>query len=229
MTQEVTMRNVAFWMLLLWSGGITMAQAQEAPSSEGVVFVEQEEVAPVGDASAQSLSPAPQAPVQPAGYGQVAPAPVVPSVTVTRRRRYRETYDPDREYPEGAEIVTRRRYGLLIPGAALFAVSYGLTASIWANVNQARDRGDKPLGVILVPVVGPFIGMVGADERSSPGLVRTGLFWDGLIQTAGLVMLVAGLFPKRIVTYYADTSRPGYAVLPRLGAGNAGLDLHVRF
>lgn len=225
------MNKAALWTLIAWGVGITAAQAQEEePPPGGVIFVEQEEVPPVEDPGAETLAPPPQAPAQPAGYGvQPAAAPVAVPAAQTPRRRYRETYDPNREYPEGAQIVTRRRYGLLIPGAVLFALSYGMTASVWANLNQTRDPGDKPHGVILVPVLGPFIGITGADDRANPELVRAGLIWDGLLQTAGLAMLIVGLLPKHIVTYYADTSQPGYAVTPRLGGGNAGLDLHVRF
>ncbi len=220
------MKYIAACTLVAWGAFAGPTQAQDADASGGTIFVEQEEAPPTGD---PGLTPPPAAPVQPAGYGAVTPAPVAVPVATAPRRRYREPYDPSREYPEGAQIVTRRRYGLLIPGAALFAVSYGMTASIWANLNQTRDPGDKPHGVILIPVLGPFLGIPGASDRSAPSLVRTGLIWDGLVQTAGLAMLIVGLLPKRMVTYYADTSRPGYALTPRVGGGNAGLDLHVRF
>ena len=206
------------------AAGARAQQGQQAPDTEGVIIVEQEEVPTEGLAA-----PPPGTPVQPADYVVPQPAPVAAPAATRRRRRYRETYDPSRQYPEGAEIVTRRRWGLLIPGAALFAVSYGITASVWANLNQSRGPGNKPQGVLLVPVLGPFIGIAGASDRTNPSLVRTGLVWDGLVQTAGLAMLIVGLLPKRIVTYYADTAQPGYALIPRLGGGNAGLDLRVRF
>merc|ERR1712025_518252 len=66
-------------------------------------------------------------------YGQQPPQYGPPQYAAQQqRRRHRERYDPNREYPSDARIFTRRKTGLIIAGAIMFAVPYLMTVSVWA-------------------------------------------------------------------------------------------------
>ncbi|MEM9070082.1 MAG: hypothetical protein AAGE52_16360 [Myxococcota bacterium] len=212
-------------ILVVATPAFALAQdpAPEQAPEGGVVFVEHESVPPAGPDHPPPLDP--NAPQQP----QYAQPQFQPQYAQPRPRRVRERYDPNREYPADAQISRRVRFGLLIPGAALLVVPYAITVATWSTLRDARDDDDQPQNVLLVPVLGPFIAIAGLEDRANPGLARAGLIWDGLLQTAGVAMFVAGVIPRKYVTYYADTSRRGYALTPRIGAGGAGLDLQMRF
>ena len=158
-------------------------------------------------------------------YGQQPPQYGPPQYAAQQqRRRHRERYDPNREYPSDARIFTRRKTGLIIAGAIMFAVPYLMTVSVWA---AAADVGDDLPATLLVPAIGPFLTI--PDAGSSAG--RTVLAWDGALQTAGLTLFVVGLAAKtRYVEYWADAARAGgFAVTPRFGTQGGGFDLRYHF
>ncbi|MBX3248863.1 MAG: hypothetical protein KF901_16930 [Myxococcales bacterium] len=110
------------------------------------------------------------------------------------------------------------RIGLLVGGAAIFGVSYGLTLSIYSSNSTTLPA------VLAVPVLGPFIAI--GDSGSSAG--RVGLAWAGITQTLGLAMLIMGFIPRTYVEYYASTE-PGWRVMPRADLTGGGLDVGYRF
>ena len=201
----------------------TSALAQEpapapapAPGPDGVVVVEHEQVAP---------PPGYEQQVPPPGYGQPTYGQPVYGQPVygqpayqPQPRRHRETWDPNATYPADARIYKRLRLGLLISGAAVFAVSYGFAATL------ALEETISLPNRLAVPVVGPWITMGHAD--TSPG--RMGYAWAGITQALGVTLLILGFIPRTYVEYYAS-SAPGLRVAPRAEAGGGGIELDYRF
>lgn len=114
-------------------------------------------------------------------------------------------YEEDKPIPPGYELRSRPRWGLAIPGAAMFGAAYGF-AVVGAVDTKFKDKG----GFLLIPVFGPWlmIGAGGADDtscrpevkdcvESSNQAKRFVLGLDGVIQLAGAVMITTGLlFPR---------------------------------
>jgi hypothetical protein len=138
-------------------------------------------------------------------------------------RRHRIRYHEGMELPPGAEITNRVKLGMLIPGLAIFAVPYIITAMAYSISN---DTGGGIDPTILIPVVGPFIQIPDASGSAA----RTGLAWDGILQTVGLVLFAVGVIPRKYVTYYAGVDgAQRFSLAPRFGPGGGGLDAAIRF
>lgn len=203
------------------------AIAQEpapAPAPGGdVVIVEHEQVAPPPGYEQQPPPPGygQQQPVygqptygqptygQPA-YGQPAYAP--------QPRRIREPFDPNATYPAEARVYKRLRIGMMISGAAVFAVSYALAATL------ALDEGLSIPNRLAVPIIGPWISM--SDANTSGG--RLGYAWAGITQAIGVTLLIIGFIPRTFVEYYAS-NEPGPRVTPLASTDGGGLQLDWRF
>ena len=195
---------------------------EPAPAPGGdVVVVEHEQVAPPPGYEQQPPPPGygQQQPVygqptygQPT-YGQPAYAPYAP-----QPRRIREPFDPNATYPENARVYKRLRLGMLIPGAAVFAVSYALAATL------ALDEGLNIPNRLVVPVVGPWISMGAADTSGG----RLGYAWAGITQAIGFALLIFGFIPRTYVEYYAGNDA-GPRVTPLASADGGGLQLDWRF
>jgi hypothetical protein len=115
----------------------------------------------------------------------------------------------------------RRRVGLAIAGGAMFGGVY-LASTIVASFID-----DKSLAV---PVAGPFIEMgvlASASGSSSSSLapVQFALLMNGLVQAAGVAMLIAGLATKQNVALY----RPRFCVSPYAAQAGGGLVASGRF
>lgn len=168
--------------------------------------------APPPDPDAAHAAPPPQiveqTPVVVVQQPAVA-APVAPPVRPARRLRYR----PGQPIPPGYQPVSRSRTGLWIPGLILLAVPWAISAGVAAN--------DPNLGDLYIPVIGPFLAR---DNVGS--LAQSGLILDGIMQTAGAVMLVLGLTLKRHYLVYVGDASGRYVAL---NAGLGGLALSGRF
>ena len=99
--------------------------------------------------------------------------------------------------PDGYVKDTRVRAGLVIGGAVLFAVTYGMTAAsggILSSAEEASIVGEEPdteqFVPLYIPVAGPFIAI---DSMEAEGAGVALLIVDGVAQTAGLAMFIAGL------------------------------------
>ncbi len=122
------------------------------------------------------------------------------------------------QIPEGGRIIEKRRIGLIIAGAAMFAVSYGSSVSLFAE-----DVGFT--GWMLVPAIGP----IGEAAQDYTAIGRMLLVFDGLVQMAGLTLFTFGLASKSRMLEFYGLNEPGWRVTPRVGPGGGGLDLRARF
>jgi hypothetical protein len=126
-------------------------------------------------------------------------------------------YEDGDPVPAGYHVDTRIRRGLVIGGAVTFGSTYLLTA-LTATAASEVDNDFTPL---FVPVVGPFITIGSANASGA------GAFWlafDGVVQSAGVTMLVIGLAAPRTVLVRDDVGRPSLSLAPvALGRGTMGL------
>lgn len=135
------------------------------------------------------------------------------------------------------EEKTEQRIGLIVGGSIMLGLGYGIPLSIVA-VAEFPNETDW----LAVPVVGPWITMArmrfGSCDRT-PGLIddpcddgleeagdvlgAVALGFTGVIQAAGLTMLVVGVAsPKTKVV-------PVYAFAPLVLDGGAGLSVAGSF
>jgi hypothetical protein len=119
-----------------------------------------------------------------------------------------------------SHVEERPYYGLVAAGSGIFGGSWMLTSLAGLAAGA---------GKVAVPVVGPLI-VAGELNSSCNGHCDTAhmatayLVLDTLVQTAGLVMLIAGAATKHKVTIYDRV-----AIAPSVGAGGAGLAAFGRF
>ena len=170
----------------------------------------------------------------PPGYGQVPPGyPQAPPGTYyAPAPGYAATpalgprvldYEEGDTIPPGYRTGTRVRKGLVIGGSVMLGVGYLfsiMVAGVGQLVNNVGDPGTKDFGPLLVPVVGPFIGM-GTTHPSTGGVF--GLAFLGVAQTAGLGMLIGGLASPKTVLLRNDVAGVTLTVTPQFGAGTAGI------
>jgi hypothetical protein len=161
-------------------------------------------------------------------------------------------YRADMPIPPGYRLESRVNRGLVYGGLAVFAVPYvsGLIAA-------AASGFSKKSGWLALPIVGPFMAMGGRDLNecdfinvsstpSSGGLnpaeeqaqcrkliVREArmlgvLAMDGLLQAAGSVMTVAGLFSPHELLLRNDLFPPNTKLSFDAGYYNGQVRLHAR-
>lgn len=118
------------------------------------------------------------------------------------------------------------RYGLLASGLTLFGVSYLTTVIAAAAVgNRCISNQDFSLGCktadwpIYIPVAGPFIQM-GYLTGPGTGAGRALLAVDGVLQTGGIIMAIAGAASGRRVPVYISKN---VQLTPWAGQAGAGL------
>ena len=208
------------------------AQDQAPPETGGVVVVEHQDPQHQQQQQQQQYQQPPPGYGQP-GYGQ-QPGYQQPGyqqpMYQARPRRYRVPYEEGMEIPEGGQITRRVRLGMLIPGAILFVVPYLSTALSYSFLKDVRSSSRQPQGILLVPVLGPWLAIPNLDENfedmgRESGTRRFWLTLNGLVQLAGLTMAIVGAIPRKYVTYYAS----GVQITPRVGPDGGGLDLTARF
>ena len=100
--------------------------------------------------------------------------------------------DDSAPVPRGYHLEQRRHDGLVIGGAVTFGAFY-LPVLTWGAVNAAA--GVPEGAFFFIPIAGPLI-VSGFDV--SP-VERAVYVIDGVVQAAGVTMLVAGLATKRSV------------------------------
>jgi hypothetical protein len=128
--------------------------------------------------------------------------------------------------PPGGKVVGRRVPGLWIPGVIVFGVFYISTVSTWSSTSEARE--DNHGIEVVAPVVGPFLRAANVDgDGVLDGLLRTSLVLDGLAQTAGVALFIAGMVEREYVMYWTTGQGRNVALLPTVGRGAAGVHLHV--
>ena len=171
-------------------GGASGALAQQAPAED-----------PPGAYGA--AEPQPYAPPQQVYTGDVYEQPYQgpPTQPVSATpRRVVVPYDDGMPIPEGGYVRSRSRKGLWIPGLAIFAASYFVTAGVGSLTLALRD-GTSNNGQPWVPIVGGFL------VANTPGGRRAAAF-SVLAQSAGLTLFIAGLAARRReLVYYTDSGR----------------------
>ncbi|MGE0785246.1 MAG: hypothetical protein AB7S26_06125 [Sandaracinaceae bacterium] len=130
---------------------------------------------------------------------------------------------------------TRMHLGLTISGAVMLGVSYLLHAAIVSplagcdfDTCHGEWNGFRYAG--LIPLAGPWVQLAVRPGASDLDAWGPYLVIDGLLQTAGLTLLILGLTLRETVTVYS--SRDGdfeLAVLPSAGQNGGGLAAVGRF
>ena len=163
----------------------------------------------------------------PAGYPQAppgtyyAPAPGYAATTPLGPKVL--DYEEGDTIPPGYRPGTRVRKGLVIGGSVMLGVGYLFTimvAGIGQLVNNIGNPGTKDFGPLLIPVVGPFIG-IGTTHPSTGGVF--GLAFLGVVQTAGLGMLIGGIAAPKTVLLRNEVAGVKFTLTPQFGANTAGL------
>jgi len=197
--------------------------------SLGTRALAQQPMAPYGDAP-----PPPPPPM----VAPIAPAPPVPPPVVVPpppggyyQQPYAQPYAQPYYYqpqqpcplppPRLFHEEMQPNYGLMVAGLVVFGASWSVNAA------TAWVAGEWKLAV---PVVGPFMETqnVKTGDSGSDRLLIGLLVFDGLIETAGAVMLVAGAVTHHKVRVY-DSPRFSLSVVPTAGPAGGGLAAFGRF
>ncbi len=138
-------------------------------------------------------------------------------------------YQPVYGAPQGTpHQVERPKLGLAITGIVMFAVSYIVPTVIGISIASEPSISDD-FYFMAVPLAGPFI-MTGLLDNNWPIPFYV---IDGLLQIAGLTLMVLGLTLKSTVTVYSEgDDEPSFAIAPWVvptEGGAAGLTMIQRF
>lgn len=209
---------IAFAIAALWTSAPVMAQDPSPvgppTTSAGTPTTDKDPPPPPPQEAPQ------QQPQQMVVYvpQQQAPAPA-PAPSTGRPQRVPYEGGP---IPENAQLISRRRLGLLIPGIVMFAVPYIFSVASY-SVSQDTSAQNVPVEIVI-PFIGPFLAM--GDVGSSSAKVALG--FDGAIQTVGLALFIGGLVPKKYLLYQADAGGRSLALAPWIGRG-AGASMTLDF
>ncbi len=136
--------------------------------------------------------------------------------------------------PPGAQLRQHSNRGLVVGGAVMFGISYGLTIIAGAFCISSCNNG----WALFVPVAGPIITAASSNTGSyySSSLYSSYLalgIIDTLVQAGGLTMLIVGAMSNRQeLVMYGDNRpvrprRTQWALFPGAPGANAGLSLAV--
>jgi hypothetical protein len=145
-------------------------------------------------------------------------------------------YDDRQPIPPGYRLVEQRRRGLIIAGSIVTGIpwAFSVTGAVAADF-------DNESGFLLIPALGPWLMLAaggaknrdcGSDDfgdacNSDQAGLRAVLVLDGLAQTAGAVMFVAGMASTRKRLVRNDVL---VGVAPvRMGRDGYGLGVHGSF
>jgi hypothetical protein len=138
-------------------------------------------------------------------------------------------YEDGDPIPQGYTVKTRASRPLVIAGSITFGAPYVVSALVAATVLSADDRSGPELAPLLIPCVGPFVTIGTAAAEGA------GTFWlvlDGLTQTGGVVMFIAGMvseekFLRR--TAVPPPQQPTALLRPEVLVGLGSTHLKWRF
>lgn len=181
----------------------------------------QQPLAPYGDEPAPPMAapipPAPPAPAvvavpppvvvpPPGGYYQAAPYPQQP---------YYYQQQPCPVAPRTFHEEMQPNYGLMVSGLVIFGASWSVNAATAYVADEWK---------LAVPVIGPYMETqnVNTGDSDADRMLVGLLVFDGLIETAGAVMLVAGAITHHKVRVY-DSPRLSVSVVPTAGPASGGL------
>jgi hypothetical protein len=124
--------------------------------------------------------------------------------------------------PQGSRTEMRRIPGLYITGAVLLAASWAVTVGATAALSDNDVRAEAT-GYAAIPVFGPWV-LLGSNISISPP-DQAALVVSGIVQNAGLAMLIVGVSVKRVrhVPVYSFGHGPGAATLAVLPSATPNL------
>jgi len=184
-----------------------------------------------------------QAPAQPAAPGAQTPVAATPTAPAAGTAAaspvsqaqidHWESGDP---VPAGYHVGSKTRVGMIIGGAVITGITWGITALGAAafsaadkttdNFNVALGGKARPTDVtpLYIPVAGPFIQVA----TTGGGVVgKVFLLLDGAIQAGGAAMIIYGIVSPRefLVRDAKKTTKPTWTVAPGVGPGQQGLSV----
>jgi hypothetical protein len=194
-------RCLSITLALVASPAAALAQEPSAPSPDAPsVFAAADDEQPV----------APARPAPPAGYGTSPAGRAAP-------RGPTEMDDLGGDIPDGYVLESRINKGLVIAGASVFGGVYLLTC-MGAAIAHDESSNPEQFDPLFIPVAGPFVTIHTADANATGTF---GLVIDGLAQTAGLSMFIAGLAAQEDVLVWRGSY--GQTVRPEAGPGGASV------
>ena len=188
------------------------AQQPMSPYGDGLAPPETAPVAPPLQPVPPPLQPVPPPVVMPppAGY---CPQANGRSLLLPQPRRYAQ---PPRLFHEEMQP----NYGLMVAGLVIFGASWSINAASAYVADEWK---------LAVPLIGPFMETqnvyTGRGYEANRMLVGL-LVFDGLIETTGAIMLVAGAVTHHKVRV---VDRPRVSVVPAVAPGFNGIAAIGRF
>lgn len=160
-------------------------------------------------------------------YQQTQPTYVPQSVALSGPREIKDWREGE-AVPPGYRPVERTRKGLIVGGAVTFGTLYFISALVAAAGADANPNSTNPLAAMWVPGIGPFIQMTSTKSATANVFLAV----DGAAQSAGLAMLIYGLFVPKTVLVRNDLgentpkkTKPEVHPVPLVGGGTTGLGL----
>jgi hypothetical protein len=186
----------------------------------------QQPMSPYGDEPGGQVAPIPpMPPAQPVPPPLVVPPPPPgyyqqPYAQQPYYYNYQQQQPCPLPPPRSFHEEMQPNYGLMVAGLVIFGASWSINAASAYAADEWK---------LAVPVVGPF--METQNINTGPGYefnrMLVGLLvFDGLIETAGAIMLVAGAITHHKVRIYDN---PRVSVVPTAGPAGGGLAAFGRF
>jgi len=161
--------------------------------------------------------PSPDAPPPPPPPPPAYAAPAGPEVI--------EDWEEGEPVPPGYAPETRMRKGLIIGGAITLGVKWLIdipVALLLVAAESVVEGESTRYWPLFIPAVGPFITIGTASEEGTAAKVLLAV--DGVIQTAGLAMLIVGLAAQEDVLV-RQSKTFDVKVTPVVGSNYQGLGL----
>lgn len=176
-----------------------------------------------------SMPPPPPAAFAPGG-GYVAPlsqttqpAYVPQSVALTGPRILQD-WEEGNPIPHGYHPEPRRRILLMMSSASSFVSLYCFSVVMGAVITDASKKSKYTYQPLYIPVLGPFLQMSRAKSATATAL----LAFDGIGQTIGVAVLIAGVYLPKVVLVRNDLGSASISPV-LLGRGRAGIGLSAAF
>ena len=99
-------------------------------------------------------------------------------------------YEDTLPIPPGYHLEERPTKSYLLMGGTIFGAAYVPTLFVTAAVVGGRQPDAPRIATLAIPIAGPFVTII-RDKTGIPGGVV--LVADGIAQTGGVLLLVAGL------------------------------------